>query len=99
VTTSDFAFSATENQSLTLWEKAKNRVFTPWRGRITLSRGTQDQCDPTRIRPFQGRVWLGARFPGALPPATLLIPSGDQGSKPVLRSVASGSIVGFGHWL
>jgi hypothetical protein len=28
VTTSDFAFSATQNQSLTLWKKAKNRVFT-----------------------------------------------------------------------
>ena len=28
VTTADFAFSATENQSLTLWKKAKNRVFT-----------------------------------------------------------------------
>jgi hypothetical protein len=28
VTTSDFAFSATENQSLALWKKAKNRAFT-----------------------------------------------------------------------
>jgi hypothetical protein len=32
------------------------------------------------IRPFQGRPLWGARFPGALPPATLSIPSGDQES-------------------
>ncbi len=28
VTTSDFAFSPTENQSLALWKRAKNRVIT-----------------------------------------------------------------------
>ena len=33
----------------------------------------------TPIRPFQGRALLGARFPGALPPATISIPCGDQG--------------------
>jgi len=31
------------------------------------------------IRPFQGRTLWGARIPGALPPATVLIPCGDQG--------------------
>jgi hypothetical protein len=44
-------------------------------------RGTQDRRDASRIRPFQGRTLWGARFPGALPPATLSIPSGDQGWK------------------
>jgi len=45
-----------------------------------LSRGTQDGRGATHVRPFQGRTLLGAHFPGALPPATLLIPSGDHGA-------------------
>jgi len=46
---------------------------------MTLTRGTQDRREATRIRPFQGRACWRARFPGALPPATVSIPCGDQG--------------------
>jgi hypothetical protein len=36
-------------------------------------------CENIVNRPFQGRALSGARFPGALPPATASIPFGDSG--------------------
>jgi hypothetical protein len=56
------------------------RVRAPTlKGSYYPQRGAQDRRYATRIRPFQGRTFWGTRFPGALPPATVLIPSGDQG--------------------
>jgi len=43
------------------------------------NRGTQDRQGIIGIRPFQGRTVLEAISPGALPPATISIPSGDHG--------------------
>ena len=45
-------------------------------GLITLGRGTQDQCDATRIRPLQGRTLLGCVFRGRCPRLLNLSPAG-----------------------
>jgi hypothetical protein len=61
------AYGATPPEGATL-------VPRPWRGRITLSCGTQDRRYATRIRPFQGRAWSGGAFSGGVAPGYCIDP-------------------------